>query len=509
MTMAGWVPWLTDTLSLDGGQAVFDTYVRQYSVLLRPGEARQNQVKRWRPWLPARAERRTCPACVADPGRGLVLMWRIPLMSSCAEHGCQLEPESDVRLAALAGNPMEPEPVAPGTIALDRLTFQALTAGRVSLPGGSAHAGVWFRLLRTMLDELSIAPSALTATSAAIVRSVWAAASAPPRAGLTVWRPYEMLRQTARQAMMHAAGFAMQLAAAGEIRPQGALGHYLGHEPHREVYEGDRRAWEWKQDVAEFSAEFGTAVGLARSGDADAARKLLTWYTLGCRTSASFLGARRFLAGLGIPEHLLPALEDRASRPLRAYPAEISRYRRAWARSGEVLESSVHPAACLRLACFLAVDVRCGLAGLAAGAGDRGGVAGDVPCVAAQEGPAAAGEDVVGELLADFKRALTPAGWAGPLGRGDGVLGQPARAPGGRGQGPHRHVADAAAAGAADVRGVALDVAVDGDGDQRPDHRASRLIRRPLPRQPSRRGRGACASRWPAMGAGPSSSRWQ
>jgi len=128
-------------------------------------------------------------------------MWRVPLMSSCAEHGCQLEPEPDVRFAALAGNPVEPEAAAAATAALDRLTFRALTAGRVSLPGGSAHAGVWFRLLRTILDELSVAPSALTATSAAIVRSVWAAAGAPPRAGLTVWRPYEVLRQPARSVL--------------------------------------------------------------------------------------------------------------------------------------------------------------------------------------------------------------------------------------------------------------------------------------------------------------------
>jgi TniQ len=141
MTMAGWVPWLTDTLSLDDGQAVFDTYVRQYSVLLRPGEAGQNQVKKWRPWLPAREERRACPACAADPGRGLVLMWRVPLMSSCAEHGCQLEPEPDVRFAALAGNPVEPEAAAAATAALDRLTFQALTAGRSACPGDPRTPG--------------------------------------------------------------------------------------------------------------------------------------------------------------------------------------------------------------------------------------------------------------------------------------------------------------------------------------------------------------------------------
>jgi hypothetical protein len=29
-------------------------------------------------------------------------MWRVPLMTSCAVHGCQLEPESDIMLAALA-----------------------------------------------------------------------------------------------------------------------------------------------------------------------------------------------------------------------------------------------------------------------------------------------------------------------------------------------------------------------------------------------------------------------
>ena len=317
MTMAGWVPWLIDTLDPGDGQAAFDTYVRQHSVLFRPGEARRNQVSRWLPWVPAQPARLACPVCAADPGRGQVLMWRVPLMSSCAEHGCQLEPESDVRLSLLAGEAMEPEPAAPGTAALDRLTFQALTVGRVTLPGGSAHAGVWFRLLRTMLDELSIAASALTSTSAAAVRAIWAAAGTPPRAGIAVWRPYETLGHPARRALMHAAGIALQLAGAGEIRPPGTLGHYLRREPQRQVYEGDRRAWEWKQAVAEFTAEFDATARLACSDDADAARKLLTWYTLGCRTDASIDRARSFLTGLGIPGHLLPDHQERGLSGLR------------------------------------------------------------------------------------------------------------------------------------------------------------------------------------------------
>ena len=48
--------------------------------------------------------------------------------------------------------------------------------------------------------------------------------------------------------------------------------------------------------------------------------------------------------------------------------------------------------------------MRGGLAGVAAGAGDGGKAAGDLPLVSAQEGPAAAGEGVAGELLADFER---------------------------------------------------------------------------------------------------------
>ncbi|MFL6115733.1 MAG: hypothetical protein ACJ786_30955 [Catenulispora sp.] len=46
---------------------------------------------------------------------------------------------------------------------LDRYTHDALTTGRVELPGRSVHAGVWFRLLRSLLDELSLATTTLRA----------------------------------------------------------------------------------------------------------------------------------------------------------------------------------------------------------------------------------------------------------------------------------------------------------------------------------------------------------
>jgi hypothetical protein len=301
MTMAGWVPWLIDTLDPGAGQEMFDTYVRQHSVLLRPCEAGRNHVSRWLPWVPAQPVRLACPACAADPGRGSMLMWRLPLMASCAEHGCLLQPEPDVRFAVLADDQVRPVPASPHVAALDQCTFRALTAGRVSLPGGSVHAGVWFRLLRVLLDEVSTAPSAVGAASRATLGVIWRRFGAPGRGGLTVWRPYERLAWPLQQAMISAAATALHLAGTGQITARGTLGRYLACEPHREVYQGDRRAWEMKQAAAELDA----MIGQART-DPDAARQILAMLTVGCRTLAGFYRERQFLAGLGIPAQLLP-----------------------------------------------------------------------------------------------------------------------------------------------------------------------------------------------------------
>ena len=301
MTMAGWVPWLMDTLDPGEGQAAFATYVRQHSVLLRPGEAGRNHVPSWLPWAPAKPARLACPECAADPQRGAALTWRLPLMTSCAEHGCLLGPEPDVWSAVLARTGPRPAPASPHVAVMVRYTFQALETGRVSLPGGSVHAGVWFRLLRTLLDEVSTAPSAVSASSRATLELIWSRAGLPVRGGLTVWRPYERLAWPAQQAMAGAAATALHLAAAGEITARGTLGRYLAPEPHCDVYEGDRQAWEQRQIVAEFDA----MIVRART-DADTARRFLTMLTVGCRTIAGFYRERQYLIGLGIPDGLLP-----------------------------------------------------------------------------------------------------------------------------------------------------------------------------------------------------------
>jgi hypothetical protein len=130
---------------------------------------------------------------------------------------------------------------------MDRLTWQGIAAGTVTLPGRPVHAGVWLRILR---DEVSTTKSKLTRKSAASVAMIWEATGRPPRGGLTVWRPYERLGPGLQRAMTEAAATALQLAASGDITPRGPLGRCLAPEPHRYVYEGDRGEWERRQAEA-------------------------------------------------------------------------------------------------------------------------------------------------------------------------------------------------------------------------------------------------------------------
>jgi len=314
-TIAGWVPWLADTLDPGDAPEAFHTYVRQASVLLAPREAGYNSVSRWLPWMPVRDQewrtaRRACPQCAAAPGRGASLLAALPLMTTCGEHGCRLTP--DVSLLPGAADRPAARP-APGPVAaVDRLTWEGLTTGMVTLPRRAVHVGVWLRMLRTLLDEVSLPGSRVRRRSAAALGQVWEAAGLPPRAGLTTWRPYEALTSQRQEAMMEAAACALDLIQAGAITARGTLGQLLTREPHRDVYEGDRRAWEQKQARAELRAVFDRA-----RHDPATARRVLEMFTAGSRTVAGFYRERHYLTMLGIPAELLPDHWDLGRTNLR------------------------------------------------------------------------------------------------------------------------------------------------------------------------------------------------
>jgi len=304
MTIAGWVPWLLDTLE-DGGQEAFDTYVRQHSVLLAPGEAGSSAVLQWRPWLPERQAhpaRRVCPVCAADPDCGMPLTARLPIMTSCAGHGCRLKPGPDVAFTVPAGQ-VPPEPAAAHAAAMDRRTYQGLTTGQVTLPRRVVHAGVWFRLLRTLLDELTASRSRLSQASIATLERIWSATGHPWRAGLSTWRPYEQLDPRRQQQLLEAAATAMQLAETGAITARGTLGPLLTRESHGPVYEGDQSS-QRDRDLLRARQELDAAIDAART-DPAAARQILTQFTAGVSLPL-FERQRQFLINIGIPARFLP-----------------------------------------------------------------------------------------------------------------------------------------------------------------------------------------------------------
>ncbi len=161
MSFAGWVPWLLDSLD-DQIPDALETYAFQLSVLLPRLRRKTRSITSWRAWLPSQPINRACPLCLSDPeNQAVLLAWKLPLMLSCPLHGCWLESYWGVRGGFSAGRTPTPNRAPPAT-RLRRWTSvpQALTTGHVELPRRRIHAGLWFRLLRTLLDELNTPLSA-------------------------------------------------------------------------------------------------------------------------------------------------------------------------------------------------------------------------------------------------------------------------------------------------------------------------------------------------------------
>lgn len=142
MSLVGWTPWLTDSVHAE--PAPFDTYVNQFSVLLAPGRRPPRTVAGWRAWIPSKPLIRACPHCLNDPSRqGLLLAWKLPLLLSCPEHGCLLEPCVGARgnFLILATKDSQYGNTSAPVRAMDSLTLVIGTDGQVRVPGSDADEG--------------------------------------------------------------------------------------------------------------------------------------------------------------------------------------------------------------------------------------------------------------------------------------------------------------------------------------------------------------------------------
>jgi hypothetical protein len=308
MTLAGLTPWLLDQVDPDPDSAAFDTYVGQLSALLPKRRYRSHSVPGWRAWLPKQLLRRACPRCLQDPDKqALLLVWPLPLLVSCPLHGCWLEPYLGMpgSFFEWESNDLEPRPASEPITLMDRRTWQALTRGYVELPLRQVHAGLWFRLLRTVLEELNTAPSHYRDQEDGM-QSIWERCGYPVRAGLGSWRPYETLELSAQMRLLEAAAVAIRMIETRELAARGTEAGLFLPEPSRDGVDGwlyrtpgeTLTAWQRAAAAAE------EAIAQAKRSP-KATRQLFDAILFGRTDAEAVRQIRGLLLELGIPAEFL------------------------------------------------------------------------------------------------------------------------------------------------------------------------------------------------------------
>ncbi len=322
MSVAGWVPWLLDdTGPVPDG---FETYARQLSVLCLAGNRKTRIVSSWRPWLTDQMSPRACPECVAakPSPQPYQLLWEIPIVSSCPAHGCWLEATNAGRgyFDIWEFTRPTPRPAPTQVLVLDQRTVDAFILGYVELPRRKVHAGIWFRFLRTIIDELSRPLSDNRPSDAETIRRIWKEAGYRCRDGQSLWRPYEQQPETVQQHTMEASATAIALLENGSITGRGTSAHLLQPEPTRSISDGTlpgtlkgttggrkqpTLAELWKQATDSLN----TALEAARE-DPEVAKQLYDFALYGCRSEVSVRRLRETFTELEIPLNFLSYAVD-------------------------------------------------------------------------------------------------------------------------------------------------------------------------------------------------------
>ena len=224
MTVQGWVPLLID--GLDSDPSYYGTYVCGYSVLYPISLRHVREFRDWVPWIAADRfnERKVCRLCLREgPEPYRRLSWRMAWMASCPVHGVLLEDifvNSGRYIREAVENP-NPIPAPPEILTIDNITLRAINDGSVSLPRRQVHAGVWVRLLRALIEELSV-PATSTKRYVKNIARIWSSLGLSIRQGVrTAGTPFEMLAPERRFLLMRAAGSAIDMLMKGSFKKAG------------------------------------------------------------------------------------------------------------------------------------------------------------------------------------------------------------------------------------------------------------------------------------------------
>ena len=186
--------------------------------MARPKPPQHRSLQKWVVRHELVHEFTACRMCLDNyPNAAVLLPWRLRIITSCPEHGIMLEAVRIVEDTAQWRN--DAVEAAPDLVRrLDSRTWQALTTGNVRLASGLVHAGLWFRLLRTIWDELNRPPQECYDQA---VLSVLNGVDGFYRMTKDSWR----LRSDRRHAICVAS--AIEMMEAGTVFPEGIDGKYF------------------------------------------------------------------------------------------------------------------------------------------------------------------------------------------------------------------------------------------------------------------------------------------
>ncbi len=210
LTVHSYVPLLIDALEPpksknEDNPHSFSDYVNQFNVFPRKKRPYSNEntdlvmANDWIPWFDTKRFANTfgCASCLKeDKEPYLRLYWRFPWMMTCPFHKELLKQvklynfTNHIEFYGMYDTERLLSPID-NLYMIDEITLQAITKGFVKTPAGYLHSGVWLRLLRSLIEELSLLQKNIHRDTLELMKLFWQIYDLPHRGGVGRYKVYE------------------------------------------------------------------------------------------------------------------------------------------------------------------------------------------------------------------------------------------------------------------------------------------------------------------------------
>jgi hypothetical protein len=236
MTHLALAPWVIDDFERND----FVTYVNQFSVLVKKGVDGYLASENWFPWGLNKPLARACLKCVEENDGMIKLSWSYPFILTCGKHPIMLRTAKvyNGKFGSFCDNDEYSAPDS--VIAMDRKSYQALNTGEVSLFTRKINCGLWFRMLRRIIHEISIPPHRCGQKQGKVLKEVWRYSGYRKEHILSKWKAFEDLSCSKQQILLTTASHAIALLEKELIVPYGKWGYLFSPQEFDPAHSGKK-----------------------------------------------------------------------------------------------------------------------------------------------------------------------------------------------------------------------------------------------------------------------------